>query len=443
MAELGLDWSPFKRGMAAANVYADNQAKQIGGALVSRIGGALSGTALLFGTEQAIKKTFDRARELKSESKLFDLGTDDIQLLDKAAHRVGLSFEEIGMSIGKFRNARKEAAEGNKDLRKSFESIGYSIDAVRGTMQDGAMYLEILKNATRFTGQAQQGALLDIFGSRSAYKILAVAREMQNTKLSPFSLKEDDVEKLERFRIALERLSKTGKGMIGFLIADHVDAYADLLEGKLRRGYLKMLAASPLAFGPLATIGAINQLDALTFEDAANGGAAGAAAGALDLNSDYRDKEAEKEAKELKEAKHELLKAQDALARHKAPDSERVKLLQNKIAELDKEAWLMEGSSDHDVQMKAVKRREEQIALKGELESFRQSKGEQLLGAYRSAVGALRPNDALVGYGNFLGSDPNHDLQVTLTDCKYILDQIEANTKLAKEVGNKLFPDAP
>src|SRR4051812_2007348 len=126
IAELGLNWSPFKREFAAAQQYANTTAKGIGAELVGALKGPLAATALIAGTKKAFGDVIERAVELKQQSKLFGVGTDEIQLLDKAAKKVGLSFEDLGMSFGKFSNARKEAAEGNKDLRKSFAAVGYS-----------------------------------------------------------------------------------------------------------------------------------------------------------------------------------------------------------------------------------------------------------------------------------------------------------------------------
>lgn len=450
IAELGLNWSPFKQGFDRAGAYANHTAKGIGAEVLNMVKGPLAATAILAGTKRAFSAVVDRARELKEQSKLFGVGTDDIQILDKAAKRVGLSFEDLGMSFGKFSNARKEAAEGNKNLRKSFDALGYSLADVKDPLkEDGKMLLELMRAAGKMSGQAQRAALSDIFGSRTAFKMIAVAKELQDTKLPMFAMKSDDIDKIARMEKAFKRLGSSFKTIMAAPLAEFGDNAADILEGKLIRGVSRLakkgIFGSTMQGAGFAADFALTRYDAM--HDLMGGPALKRALETAQrklAEKGYRDDKAEEDAKKIREAMHEYQNAQDALIyAHDTPDSGKVQFLQDKIARLNAEALGFDKGTETEDKLKAIERRKEILGVKGELEAFRQSRGDQVLGAFRSSFQAARSNDPLVQYGNLIGSDPSHDLIGALTDVKYVLERIERNTQTAKNLGNKLFPDRP
>jgi hypothetical protein len=123
-AQLSLDGTRFKAGLKEAEVGASKFAGNVGSALKSQLAGAFGAGALIAFGVHAVKATAD-LQDLAEQSMMT---TDQVQKLKAAAEDSGLTFEDLFSSQRKFASQRKEAAEGNENLRESFAKMGMSLE---------------------------------------------------------------------------------------------------------------------------------------------------------------------------------------------------------------------------------------------------------------------------------------------------------------------------
>lgn len=97
IAKLGLDITNYERNMAKAEHLAKDTAKEISSSVKSTLAGFFGVAA----AEEAIRRTIEYTTRVKDLSEQWRMTTDQVQRLDAASKKVGLTFEDWERVIGK------------------------------------------------------------------------------------------------------------------------------------------------------------------------------------------------------------------------------------------------------------------------------------------------------------------------------------------------------
>jgi hypothetical protein len=173
IAELGLNTAPFRRGLDASKVYANKFASDAGSSLKSKFAGAFAGAftggAVVSGIQNAIQGIIGKAVEVKQLSREFSVTTDEIQMMQRAARKGGSDFSVFGAAIEKINSTRKDAAEGNKDLRETYSALGVSLNDLQDPLlRDYDIFLKVAEAVKNNATPAFRAFFKELAGKRAA-----------------------------------------------------------------------------------------------------------------------------------------------------------------------------------------------------------------------------------------------------------------------------------
>ena len=204
IAEMGLNIAPFQAGLKKA----EGAAQQAGHSILSTTKGLVASYFGVSALQSLIGKTFERAKEIKYAALQFQITTDEVQNLGRAAGKTGLEFEDFGTALSKLGSARQDAAEGNRELRESFLKYGITLE----TLQDPTMRnIDLMKkmasaiNGVNGMTQKDRQNFRDFFG-RSGDRLIESLRLFQEDKSKIIS--REDVDEIYRAEKAMKLLRK-------------------------------------------------------------------------------------------------------------------------------------------------------------------------------------------------------------------------------------------
>lgn len=160
-AKLGVDGRGFKAGLKEAEVAGNRFAGNLKAQL-----GAIFTVAAVTGFAKGVSDTVGRIKDLSDQ---YQVTTAEVQKSDVALKKNGLQFEQLGAAILKMGQARRQAVEGNQELRDTFARYGVTL---RDLNDPQLRNFDILMKISKATAGAnitarEQVELTDLLGERA------------------------------------------------------------------------------------------------------------------------------------------------------------------------------------------------------------------------------------------------------------------------------------
>lgn len=157
-AEIGLDGSGFESGLRRIEHAAGHVAGELKGLALQAFG--------IYGVEQAIHKTVDRAEELVTASKRLGVGVEQLQVMRQAAKESGVELNNLETAFEKINVARAKAlggGDGSSAALAAFKNLGVTKEALR-TITAGGLFLGPIRDtANRRSQEDLAGPMKEIF----------------------------------------------------------------------------------------------------------------------------------------------------------------------------------------------------------------------------------------------------------------------------------------
>lgn len=360
IATLGANISGFTSEMERAKGVSAKAGQDITAGWDSTLGGKLKGmfgpaAAMAFGAD-LIRDTIQYASRVQDLADQFQITTDEVQKLDHAASRIGLTFDNFGVVLSKMGSARRQAVESDRDLRENFARFGITLDQLNDPAVRNIDLLQQMGKAmeTMNMTQADRTFMRDI-GGKSGDKLieaLKLLNEVRTPLISPSDLKTIDEagEKLHRVKLQLMALAAEPiAGGLGILDdkASFGEKFADAMKTSflgIGFGLFKRMLPDDVAQmlglskGPKSDA----EIDALM--------KAGDAKRSAD-DKLFKDKLRDKE---IAEANKNMEESMATLAKKKADEENKILAIREKIAEMQRKA-AMEGMTDAEKEAALVK----------------------------------------------------------------------------------------
>lgn len=210
IGRLGLDTSNFEGGLKKAESASSGFAAN----LTAKVGGALAAAFSVAAIKSVIEKTKEAALEVKDLAEQYSLTTDEVQLLSKAAKRIGLEFESIAGPLGRIAKARAMLFAGGEDgekVARLFKSLGVNATAAGDPMVSTVGIMKMIADeaskATRSSSFNKD--LFELLG-KNAVQVKNVMVELRD--LGPVKLiRREDIEMIDEADKKLRSL----KGSVG------------------------------------------------------------------------------------------------------------------------------------------------------------------------------------------------------------------------------------
>jgi hypothetical protein len=125
-AKLSLDGSDYLNTI--------NRAKAANTSLSQNLHSVGSTIARVFAAQKMLqfgKYVVENAGHIKDLGEQFGITTDEVQRLQNAAQDTGLEFDDMGQALTKLGAARKDAAQGNKELEATFAKFGVTMEDIQ------------------------------------------------------------------------------------------------------------------------------------------------------------------------------------------------------------------------------------------------------------------------------------------------------------------------
>jgi len=213
-AKMTLDSSSFEAGAKRA----ESSVKSLGKAMAGYFTAGLVTQKL---TELGVA-AFKAGAEIADLADQFNLSTDQVQMLQKAADESGNSFETLANVVIKLRAAQAQALTGNKAILASFADLKIA------PTEDVFSMLEKIGQAK---GPVELSAAFDLIGVKSG-KILSALSQIK--ELGPVELiTSDTVKILDDADTKLSRIGRTLRAMMANTIATlspEVDFWGSVIE---------------------------------------------------------------------------------------------------------------------------------------------------------------------------------------------------------------------
>lgn len=190
IGRLGLDTSGFEGGLKKA----DSAATGFAASVHQKLGATLGAVFSVAYVEQWIRKVHDAQTEVAQLAKQYSVTTDEVQLLQKAAGRLHLEFNDVAGAIERVNKARAEASQGGPQGQRAadmFNKLGVSDrDIVDQSKSAFDLLKQIGETASKNTKSLEiQNAEFELLG-KSATSIKNVLIEL--SKISPVELFDKD-----------------------------------------------------------------------------------------------------------------------------------------------------------------------------------------------------------------------------------------------------------
>jgi len=319
---IGLDGTGFTRTLRAkeseAQTFGANVSRSfagIGAGLTGALAGAFGVGALINHTQQVV----NNISTIKDLSEQYSITTDEVQELQEAAARAGLSFSNFGSALDRVNEARQQAAQGNKELADTFARVGAA-----ASMSD----LQVLRRLATL----DRTAFGDIVGVKNERTLAAL--QNLGTLYDMYKVNPATVKRIDDLDDKLRNLRKTGMALMG-------EVMSDVLGGDITALSTKGLATRWLKF----------------FNKKAGGGGGGGASdmpgvfvGINNAGDDgvFLGTKAEKDKLEIKKTELALEQAIAKLAFEKLSPAQQEKQLQEQINQLKADAAELQKGGEFD-----------------------------------------------------------------------------------------------
>lgn len=217
-AKLGLDGTGFQQGLRKAT----SQMQEMGysaNTLQHHLAGAFS----IYALERFVHHVVETASRFRNLAEQMNITTDEAQTFDAAAIHSGQTLEDLQGPLNKLAAARRDAAEGNEDLRATFARLGISQSELQDPLiRNIDLMRKIADRIQHINFTAREAAeFRDLFG-KSGQRLAAIFRDLEDVHITPIS--EDDIDKIHRAHHALEmvkrQLVSIGAGAIGTILPE-------------------------------------------------------------------------------------------------------------------------------------------------------------------------------------------------------------------------------
>lgn len=230
-ATLGLNKTGFDAGLRQATQQ------------VARFGQGLAAAFSAAAVTSWVRGVATATNRIKDLSEQFAITTDEVQNADFALEQSGMKFEDMAGAMAKIGTTRREAVEGNEDLRRTFERFGITLDNLNDPqLRNFDLLLKLAKATAGMNLTArEQVELTDLLGTK-ALRLANVLSQLETVR--PHRLfTPEDIEAIDRAEKALKELRRTGQVESAPIIAANanlltagIKAASDLFTGRRPEG---------------------------------------------------------------------------------------------------------------------------------------------------------------------------------------------------------------
>lgn len=174
VANIGINSSELEAGLKRAQSVATSAMNAIG----DRVKQAFTAAAI----EEFIKKVARAAGEIGDLSDQLSITTDEVQQLQKAADRSGVSFDRYATALNRVRKLKSDFASGDPAAQRTFSKTG---------LDPNASEMDLLRGV----GKLSDSQVFEILGEK-AYRLKNSLSELNN--LSPIELiRKEDIDAIK------------------------------------------------------------------------------------------------------------------------------------------------------------------------------------------------------------------------------------------------------
>ena len=213
------------------------------------------------------KEAAENAKEIETFASMTGQSAQDVQRMEYAAGKLGVSYDRIRDSLKEVTNKMQEAQNGSEDTAKAFDTLGVEITNADGSMRSAEdVFLDLLDALGNVENQSERDALAMDLMSESAQELNPmidagsdVLREyMQAASDMGYVLENDELEALTKVQNAfydLEAQQKATKNQMAAEFAPYLASfYEDVTSGLSDLGETLEDSGIVQAFGSILEI---------------------------------------------------------------------------------------------------------------------------------------------------------------------------------------------
>lgn len=232
------------------------------------VGGFAALAAAIVKVEKALvdltKESAENAKEIKTFASMTGQSAQDVQRMEYAAGRLGVSYDRIRDSLKEVTNKMQEAQNGSEDTAKAFDTLGVEITNADGSARSAEdVFLDLLDALGNVENQSERDALAMDLMSESAQELNPIIDAggetlrgyMQAASDMGYAMEEDELAALVKVKDAfydLETQQKATKNQIAAEFAPYLASfYEDVTGGIGELGELIEDSGIVQAFGSI------------------------------------------------------------------------------------------------------------------------------------------------------------------------------------------------
>lgn len=232
------------------------------------VGGFAALAAAIVKVEKALvdltKEAAENAKEIKTFASMTGQSAQDVQRMEYAAGKLGVSYDRIRDSLKEVTNKMQEAQNGSEDTAKAFDTLGVEITNADGSVRSAEdVFLDLLDALGNVENQSERDALAMDLMSESAQELNPIIDAggetlrgyMQAASDMGYAMEEDELAALVKVKDAfydLEAQQKATKNQIAAEFAPYLASfYEDVTGGIGELGELIEDSGIVQAFGSI------------------------------------------------------------------------------------------------------------------------------------------------------------------------------------------------
>lgn len=235
------------------------------------VGGFAALAAAIVKVEKALvdltKESAENAKEIETFASMTGQSAQDVQRMEYAAGKLGVSYDRIRDSLKEVTNKMQEAQNGSEDTAKAFDTLGVEITNADGSVRSAEdVFLDLLDALGNVENQSERDALAMDLMSESAQELNPIIDAggetlrgyMQAASDMGYAMEEDELAALVKVKDAfydLEAQQKATKNQIAAEFAPYLASfYEDVTGGIGELGELIEDSGIVQAFGSILEI---------------------------------------------------------------------------------------------------------------------------------------------------------------------------------------------
>lgn len=211
------------------------------------VGGFAALAAAIVKAEKALvdltKESAENAKEIKTFASMTGQSAQDVQRMEYAAGRLGVSYDRIRDSLKEVTNKMQEAQNGSEDTAKAFDTLGVEITNADGSARSAEdVFLDLLDALGNVENQSERDALAMDLMSESAQELNPIIDAggetlrgyMQAASDMGYAMEEDELAALVKVKDAfydLETQQKATKNQIAAEFAPYLASFYEDVTG--------------------------------------------------------------------------------------------------------------------------------------------------------------------------------------------------------------------